>query len=168
MRPRGVSGRLILCLVLDGCAGDSQFDPDTTDITGIWNTRIEDNAGDSIACTTTWSMSIETATRAGTTGPYASAVPLDARIDCTDGYSSPFTHRGVALVVEKSGARLTFLTETASDTFAKATVIEEGLIHGTVSDRYLGGELTARRRSLAVDGRRSPDFSAESRLCTTR
>ena len=144
------SSHLSLWLTLMGCAGDSRLDPDSEDITGNWDIRVENitgpTAAEPIVCTATWTMSIESATDAAAPEPYVSQVPLDAFFECTNGYSTLLPHRGLPLVLTRAGSRLTFIAEISRDTFAVATLVDSELMRGSTGPKfYGGGELSAKR-----------------------
>jgi hypothetical protein len=148
MHGPGVS--VALLLVVAGCGSDSAFNPDAVVITGRWSTQVH-NIGEpptheeAIVCTATWNMQIVEAPGGSPTG-FASEVPLDAYIECTDGYSSLFAHRGLDLLVFRDGATLNFVTAARMESFAIVTLVGENRLEGRMGELYYGGgDLTATR-----------------------
>ncbi len=139
-----------LLLMVAGC-GDDTFDPNAVGISGTWSTRVE-NIGEppgndeAIVCTATWTMEIVESAGAGASGDLSSEVPLDARIECTDGYASLFAHRGLDLVVLRDGATVNFVTASRGEPFATVTLVSGSRLEGRMSELYYGGgDLTATR-----------------------
>jgi hypothetical protein len=144
-----IAAALLVALV--SCDGGPGFDPETANITGAWSTRVENIGGPSgdaepLVCTATWTMQIVAAPGDELPEHLSSEVPSDAWIECTDGYSSPFAHRGLDLLVLREGAEISFVLTNRPETFATATLSEDGRLRGRMSEFYYGGgDLTASR-----------------------
>jgi basic amino acid/polyamine antiporter, APA family len=139
-----------LCAALVGCAGETRFDPGAADISGDWDTLVENirtvTGAEPIVCSAAWSMSIVASPDPVADSPYQATLSPDALYSCSNGYSAPLQHRGLSLAVTREGARVAFIAATSRDTFARADLVERGLMLGTTGEKfYAGGELTARR-----------------------